>query len=227
MNSRSGIVARKRAPSNSVSRERRALVVSSVASGIRFAGSRGASALLGAAACAATPGVLPPVRLTHRAFLPSSLSIGLPWFVGRLPSILTRLATPDTHGSGANVCVRSCEFSSPLSSVLLFSLILSITRRPFVTVRATICIETKDSCSHFSGLRQLPGVSIKRFGKLERAGNGLVRRLRVFSAWQFRAVGFRVMRWIEVAANSLAKHLGTSASVSNVCQCGSRKFVRI
>lgn len=60
----SGIKGGKRAPSNSVSRERRAFLVSSVASGIRFAGSRGAGALLGAAGCAATPGVLPPVRLT-------------------------------------------------------------------------------------------------------------------------------------------------------------------
>lgn len=94
---------RKRAPSNSVSRERRASVVSSVASGIRFAGSRGAGALLGAAACAATPGVLPPVALPPK---PSPFApVCPPPSVRRPPTLDPDTARNPrhtrTHGTGA------------------------------------------------------------------------------------------------------------------------------
>lgn len=78
------------APSNSVDDVRLRRCRSSLSSsGIRFAGSRGAGALLGAAGCAATPGVLPPLRLPplpphsvslflsiSPAFLPRSTNVG-------------------------------------------------------------------------------------------------------------------------------------------------------
>lgn len=66
--------------------------------------------MLGAAACAATPGVLPPLRLPP-------------------PPILTRLATPDTRGSGASVHLLPLSLSL---SALRYS--LSLSPKPYRTL---------------------------------------------------------------------------------------------
>lgn len=73
------------APSNSVDDVRlRRCRSSSSSSGIRFAGSRGAGALLGAAGCAATPGVLPPPAATPSAAAALCLSLSL--YLSRFPA---------------------------------------------------------------------------------------------------------------------------------------------